>query len=885
MNQTNGMSEIDKPNRLSESDAGKASSSLQELGDWAADHSPESVEKALSGLDALKLLEHRNIGPNVSHPKQTELHHQQIGRFNIIRQLGRGGHGSVYLAFDPRLHRKVAIKIPSLGSLACDQMRVRFKRESKAAAMLAHPAIVPIHEFCEFGPYQYIVYKYIPGVSLAKYLDDHHVSHDPVLVASIVANVAEAVEHAHQRGVVHRDLKPGNLLVEFDEPPAEQHTLPNRIRIADFGLAKILNDREESLTGTHEFVGTLAYVAPEKLDRDPGDGIAGDIYSIGIILYELLTGSPPFVADSEIRMLQLIAKSNPESPRSLNSKISNDLAAICLKCLEKHPEDRYSSAHLLSQDLKAFAAGDSISIRPPSIASTLGKLVQRNPTATYTMLLFLLLTFVIGGVAMYSIYHARNRELDALRLAQTSLSQTRTSIRDFFLTTQQEIAGLPGDSKVRKVLVNKSIQLLEALQSSSGDIESNRLLAECRYLLGTILERNGRLEEASEMYRNAETTFALQVNAERGRPSESDSYHLAACQLAIARVDLEFGNVPNAAKRLDSVAQRLEETEISRSRLHELSLESIYQQVRLQNLSGEHRGAMETGSAFLERLDHDADTIGKAKILRECSYSASCVGEFRRARSFSESAKKLLEDLDASGQLYPGDRWLALSVNARVQWLNAIETGSMDLNSIEKLITSCRDAVDRNPDYASNKTELAIALATRGTYFQEKQNWSGSIQSLQEAIHILELGWSDNRSAKPYFHILRGAFYHDLACNLVELGNEQAADYFQFAVQSSETVLRLVTNEPIAAAQLVKHHHQLARIYRSKSPDKARQQLRKLENVLKFHSKAYNLLSDATRRDIVNCVRQVEKDLPPAETRDRDTFDSLILLLGRGRQR
>ncbi len=327
----------------------------------------------------------------------------RIGRFEIVRELGRGGFGLVLLAFDPILARPVALKIPRPEALISASARIRFEREARAAAILSHPGIVPLFETELEGPIQYAAFGYVAGETLADFMRRHSASLPPGLAANIVAKLAEAVEHAHQRGVIHRDLKPGNVLLDqFDDGlPDPPQPLLESLKITDFGLAKFSASESQMLTKQGAVVGTPSYMAPEQaLGRDAEIGPATDVYSLGAILYELLTGRPPFKGASDLETLRAVELAPPRPPRQLNSHVPRDLEAICLKCLEKSPKHRYAGAGQLAADLHRFDQGLPVQARPTTRWRRAVRWCARNPALTGSLAAVLLCLSVGLTVAL-----------------------------------------------------------------------------------------------------------------------------------------------------------------------------------------------------------------------------------------------------------------------------------------------------------------------------------------------------------------------------------------------------------------------------------------------------------------------------------------------------
>jgi TolB-like protein/tRNA A-37 threonylcarbamoyl transferase component Bud32/Tfp pilus assembly protein PilF len=310
----------------------------------------------------------------------------ELGDYELLEEIGRGGQGVVFRARQKSLNRTVALKVISLGQWASKAHLKRFRREAEAAASLEHPGIVPIHEVGERDGSCYFSMKFVEGGQL-----DEVVRRTPMSIreaAELIARVARTVHYAHEHGILHRDIKPGNILLDQKGEP----------HLTDFGLARLV-ESESTVTRTMEVLGTPSYMAPEQaVGSNSVVSSVTDVYGLGAVFYQLLTGQPPFAGGTTYETIKLLLDTEPRSPRLLNPKIDRDLSTICLKCLEKDPKRRYSSALALAEDLERWLKNEPILARHTGIFSRGKKWVRRNPTSALLVACVVALAAAAGWI-------------------------------------------------------------------------------------------------------------------------------------------------------------------------------------------------------------------------------------------------------------------------------------------------------------------------------------------------------------------------------------------------------------------------------------------------------------------------------------------------------
>ncbi len=361
----------------------------------------------------------------------------EFGDYQLLEEIGRGSQGVVYRARQKSLNRTVALKIIALGHWASKAHVKRFRREAEAAASLEHPCIVPIYEVGERDGACYFSMRFVEGGQL-----DEVMKREPMPIrqaSELIAKLARTVHYAHEHGILHRDIKPGNILLDANGEP----------HLTDFGLARLL-ETESSVTHTLDVLGTPSYMAPEQaVGNNAAVSSVTDVYGIGAVLYQLLTGHPPFAGGTTYETIKLLENTEPRQPRLSNPKIDRDLSTICLKCLEKDPKRRYPSALALAEDLERWLKHEPIQARHTGIFARGKKWVRRNPTSALLAASLIALAAAAGWIVWKSEFIRQPLATGIAVLPFENLSEQREDavafvdgVQDDILTKLAKIADL-----------------------------------------------------------------------------------------------------------------------------------------------------------------------------------------------------------------------------------------------------------------------------------------------------------------------------------------------------------------------------------------------------------------------------------------------------------
>jgi serine/threonine protein kinase len=666
----------------------------------------------------------------------------KVPGFEILSELGRGGMGIVYRARQISANRVVALKVvrnellDSLPSQTRTSTLERFRTEAQAAAHLQHDNLVSVFEIGEVPattpghcPLRYYAMRFVDGRSLFDMLRDGPL--DNKRAANYMEPVARALQAAHAAGILHRDIKPHNIMVD---------RVTDRPLVTDFGLAKFV-EGQDAITYAGEVMGTPSYMSPEQA-QDAGTVTASaDLYSLGATFYHLLTGRAPFQAANIAETIRQIIDKEPVAPRLLNAAIDRDLETICLKCLEKDPVRRYASCADLADDLSRYLHGLPIVARPVGMHERLWRWCRRNPIpASLTGIAALL-----GLATMLSIAIGYRSTTAALSVSEARLQQALAVVDELFTrVSEDELLNEPGMQPLRKDLLEKALKHYKYFLAESGGQDNIRdEVAAAHFRVGVILQTMGDLDTAEEELLQAKTILEQFQSEQLGNvqrmKSLADSFNA-------------LGSLYNAERRNDDSIKMFERSTSIRERLASLQPENIEFQRLAANskmnlgLAKVQLGQHQDGITLMRDAQQNRQSLlisnpDAEKLRRDLAMGWYSLGETEIAQqdltSAQEALRKAVQEFQTLLSRDPrsmSNRYF-LGVSLRLLGGVLSETGEIALaiDAFEDATKPIRSLAVGNPDVAAYQAELAVLAMNLGTCYSESNALDRALQAWQEA--------------------------------------------------------------------------------------------------------------------------------------------------------
>ncbi len=669
-----------------------------------------------------------------------------FGRFCLISEVGRGGCGAVYRALDPLLGRIVALKLPLPECFVSATLRERFEREARTVARLSHPNLVPVYECGTVGLVTYIASAYCPGPTLKEWLASQKRPLPVDFAAALIGRLAETVNYVHGRGILHRDLKPGNVLLEPLMKPADEFSrwgesfFPYQPKLTDFGLAKVLSACADQ-TRSGAIIGTPSYMAPEQAR---GDSAAidrrSDVYALGAVLYELLVGEPPIAGKLNPVTVRQILEGSFARPRSLRSDIPRDLEAICLKSLELEPSRRYQTAGELAADLRRFTSGHPVHARPSGPLRQGWKWSCRYPVvASLTGTLFL----TIAVALLLVVWQWQRAEMHR-REAVAAFGEAQQAVRDFQSLLDDGDFTTSESRRLRRDMLERAVSYYDHF--SGRGRTSTRLIADsadAHYQLAAVLLELGDQEEAEVHFLRAHRRWQKLLDK---RPNDADlKYHVARCERFLGWIAQRSGDWPEARNRYRHAIAMLQRAPIQNRQIRE-ELVDVY-----LFLGNGYKAEHELDEAVrclqrsleLQPLAADLDTEAihrRADILDRLGDCRFLQGRHEEAIEHYQCSADLLQTLAQHGKRLP---WSAsdMSVAYYSIGLTYLTMGQAAeaQRTLKTAVRIQKQLVNEFPEETRFRAELADSLVAQGRAQQRSQDQSAAILSFQQACLLRKL--------------------------------------------------------------------------------------------------------------------------------------------------
>ena len=678
-----------------------------------------------------------------------------FGDYEIIREIDRGGMGIVVLAKQTQLNRTVAIKMILAGTLAGDADIKRFYTEAEASAELDHPGIVPIYDIGEIDGLNYYSMRFIEGPSLSSRVSEGPLEVDEA--AQLSQQIADAVSYAHERGIVHRDLKPANVLLDLNGDPV----------ITDFGLAKKLDD-DQGLTGTGQVIGTPGYMPPEQAMGEVREiGPRSDIYSVGAILYCLLTGRAPFHAASIMETLHQVIKNEPVAPRQLNPSVPIDLETICLKCLNKQQAQRYQTARELADDLQRYVEGKPVQARPISGLQRFQRWCKRNPVVaalSLTSVLALVVGTVVSTVfAFAAADRAREAEANLLEAqrqqakAEANFRMAREAVDEYFTqVSENTLLNQPGMQSLQQDLLGQALAYYrQFLVERADDPDIQDDLAGANFRVGLINEAvEADLQLAIEPLKSA---LEIQRRLATETPDDVDrAAALSDTLTALGRIQFRSGQ-------------------------GEASIESLQEALTIRRSVAE--SSPEDATTVRRQLANSHMNVGLVEME---------VGNLEAAREQFEQAQEIRQDILSAGDNTHVRRDFGMGYYNLGNLILMDESADLEVafSNFESAVEVFQRLIEEEPRNFSNQSRLAVCHRILGDLQSTADDITPALASYREAMVVLNRLVSLNPDVTQYREQLAG-----VQINRGQLLLESDAPEALAAFQQADSLLLTLAEE------------------------------------------------------------------------------------------
>lgn len=675
--------------------------------------------------------------------------------YELLEEIGRGGTAVVYRAKQRLLNRVVAIKMLLSGSMAGPEVLARIQQEARAVAQLQHPGIVQIYEVGENHGLPFLALEYVGGGTLHQWLDGQPLT--PLEACRIVEQLARIIQFAHERGIVHRDLKPANVLLtqrpdsvdadrtvtqEASRSGGSHSSLQFTVKVSDFGLARVL-DHGSELTATGQIIGTPSYMAPEQAAGSGGEASpAMDIYALGAILYELLTGRPPFRGATLFDTLEQVRSDEPVPPRRLQPRVPADLETVCLKCLEKLADRRYSTAQDLAADLRAVQSGDSIKARAVGRSERAWKLIRRYPvSAAMVLTIVLLLSAGFAGIVVENRLSAEREEAALLEL--NHVRQLERAAREATALAEAEKKAADEQRELAETASQKATTMAEMAKQSGRQAEGARIEAE--------LAR----QQSEENLQQA--LAAVQSLAKFGMELRQTPMQQATSRRILDETLKLYDQLDQSQVNDQRLRQQLASTLVNAGEIHHA----------LRNTDKATELLQRAVQILDEELERSPDDLASLNLV---TYAHWIQGALYNSSNHAEEAEKSFRQCisrhDDALKVKPNDPdHLKGKANALVNVCAALRNQDRILESLplyEQAMESLRTVRTQYPNDWGAQSELALALHDYSSIVRLIRGHAPAEQAFEEALQLREglfrknSGDAINRSLYARLHVSRG---------------------------------------------------------------------------------------------------------------------------------